>query len=86
MLRALLEDRFHLVAQFGPQPMRASALIAGPHPQLKLTDPNARAGCGYFRPHPGQDSIFDARSKELGLKLESQKQPMPVLVVDHIEQ
>ena len=39
---------------------------------------------------PGSDpngaiSIFDALDKQLGLKLETQKRPMPVLVVDHLE-
>jgi uncharacterized protein (TIGR03435 family) len=31
-------------------------------------------------------SLFDAVSKQLGLKLEMQKRPMPVLVIDHVEQ
>jgi uncharacterized protein (TIGR03435 family) len=31
-------------------------------------------------------SLFDAVSKQLGLKLEMQKRPMPVLVVDRVEQ
>jgi uncharacterized protein (TIGR03435 family) len=31
-------------------------------------------------------SLFDALSKQLGLKLEQQKRPMPVLVIDHVEQ
>ena len=30
-------------------------------------------------------TIFDAVEKQLGLKLESRKQPMPVIVIDHIE-
>jgi uncharacterized protein (TIGR03435 family) len=30
-------------------------------------------------------SLFDAISKQLGLKLELQKRPMPVLVIDHVE-
>jgi len=34
----------------------------------------------------GAVSLFEALEKELGLKLEVQKHPMPVLVVDHIEQ
>jgi uncharacterized protein (TIGR03435 family) len=31
-------------------------------------------------------SLFDALTKQLGLKLELQKRPMPVLVIDHLEQ
>jgi uncharacterized protein (TIGR03435 family) len=30
--------------------------------------------------------LFDAVSKELGLKLEKQRRPEPVLVIDHIEE
>jgi uncharacterized protein (TIGR03435 family) len=50
MLRALLAERFHLVAHPDTQPMRASALRQGPHPQLKPAAGAAQAGCGYFRP------------------------------------
>ncbi len=31
-------------------------------------------------------SIFEAVEKQLGLKLEKQKRPMPVIVIDHLEQ
>jgi uncharacterized protein (TIGR03435 family) len=31
-------------------------------------------------------SLYDAISKQLGLKLEQQKRPAPVLVIDHVEQ
>ena len=34
----------------------------------------------------GAISLFEALEKQLGLKLEVQKHPMPVLVVDHVEQ
>jgi uncharacterized protein (TIGR03435 family) len=34
----------------------------------------------------GALSLFDAVSKELGLKLEKQRRPAPVLVIDHIEE
>ena len=34
----------------------------------------------------GALSIFDAISKQLGLKLEQRKRPVPVLVIDHIEE
>jgi uncharacterized protein (TIGR03435 family) len=33
----------------------------------------------------GGYSVFEAIEKQLGLKLESQKRPMPVIVIDHIE-
>lgn len=48
---------------------------AGPPDGLPLaSDP----GGGY--------TIFEAIDKQLGLKLESQKRPMPVIVIDHLEQ
>ena len=34
----------------------------------------------------GALSLFDAINKQLGLKLEMQKRPVPVLVIDHIEE
>ncbi|HVW08138.1 MAG TPA: TIGR03435 family protein [Bryobacteraceae bacterium] len=34
----------------------------------------------------GAISLFEAMEKQLGLKMETQKHPMPVLVIDHIEQ
>ena len=34
----------------------------------------------------GAISLFDALDKQLGLKLELQKHPMPVIVIDHIEE
>jgi uncharacterized protein (TIGR03435 family) len=38
-------------------------------------------------PEPiGAVSFFDAVNKQLGLKLVKQKRPLPVLVIDHIEE
>jgi uncharacterized protein (TIGR03435 family) len=34
----------------------------------------------------GALSLFEAINKQLGLKLEMQKRPNPVLVIDHIEE
>jgi uncharacterized protein (TIGR03435 family) len=34
----------------------------------------------------GAVSIFDAVSKQLGLKLEEKKRPVSVLVIDHVEE
>ena len=33
----------------------------------------------------GAYTLFEAVEKDLGLKLEMQKRPMPVIVIDHIE-
>ena len=34
----------------------------------------------------GAISLYEALSKQLGLKLEMQKRPLPVLVIDHAEE
>jgi uncharacterized protein (TIGR03435 family) len=47
---------------------------ASPTGVSTTTDPN------------GALSVFDAVSKQLGLKLEKQTRPVPVLVIDHIEE
>jgi uncharacterized protein (TIGR03435 family) len=44
-----------------------------PDPSAAASDPN------------GAMTLFEAVEKELGLKLEAQKRPIPVLVIDHIE-
>ncbi len=43
-------------------------------------------GAGTAQDPNGAISIYEALEKQLGLKLETQKYPMPVLVVDHVEQ
>jgi uncharacterized protein (TIGR03435 family) len=149
MLRALLEERFHLVAKPDSRPMPAYVLTVGKHLQLKPADPAAKKGCegkprpqnaeptapnevachgltaaeiaenlhnmagGYLR-QPVVDatelketydfdlrwtgrgqlaaagaagiSVFDAVDKQLGLKLELQKSPLPVVVVQSVDQ
>ncbi|MGH9593929.1 MAG: TIGR03435 family protein, partial [Bryobacteraceae bacterium] len=45
------------------------------------------APSGTSAPDPtGAVSLQDALNKQLGLKLEMQKRPMPVLVIDHVEE
>lgn len=45
-----------------------------PKPEAEAPDPDGRL------------TLFDALDRELGLKLETRKAPMPVLVIDHVEQ
>jgi len=46
-----------------------------------------RAGAAPAASDPsGSSTIFDGRGKQLGLKLEKQKRPMQVFVIDHLEQ
>jgi uncharacterized protein (TIGR03435 family) len=47
----------------------------------------AQQGAGAPASDPnGALSLFDAVNKQLGLKLEGQKRPVPVLIIDHIEE
>ena len=50
-------------------------------PFTRVRDPDTSASV----PN-GAVSVFDAVNHQLGLKLEKQKRPLPVLVIDHIEQ
>ena len=54
-----------------------------PAPAATSSDPNAA-------PAPsdpnGAISLFDAINKQLGLKLEKQRRPVPSLVIDHMEE
>jgi uncharacterized protein (TIGR03435 family) len=47
---------------------------------------DASAGALAASAPTGALSLFDALQKQLGLKLEQHKRPMPVLVIDHIEE
>jgi uncharacterized protein (TIGR03435 family) len=48
--------------------------------------PDAAPGVSQASDPNGAISLFEAIEKQLGLKLETQKRPVPVLVIDHIEQ
>jgi uncharacterized protein (TIGR03435 family) len=37
-------------------------------------------------PVGGGNTLFDAMEKQLGLKLEKRQKPVPVFVIDHIEE
>jgi uncharacterized protein (TIGR03435 family) len=55
--------------------------------QLQLAAGGGRGGNTGDAPEPnGAISLFEAIDKQLGLKLEQQKHPMPVVVIDHVEQ
>jgi uncharacterized protein (TIGR03435 family) len=52
-----------------------------------LLRPGAASGDADQPAEPsGALSIFDAINKQLGLKLEMRKRPVPTLVIDHIEE
>ena len=54
----------------GPPP----GLLTSGDPSAAASDPN------------GAITLFEAVEKQLGLKLQAQKRPVPVLVIDHAEQ
>lgn len=47
---------------------------------------NSPAGVGEASDPSGSVSLFSAVERQLGLKLEMHKRPMPVLVIDHLEE
>ncbi len=54
---------------------------------LQLAAAGGRGGNPGDAPDPnGAISVFEAIDKQLGLKLEQRKHPMPVVVIDHVEQ
>ena len=53
---------------------------------LNFSPANAVQAASASEDPNGAISIFEAIDKQLGLKLELQKRPMPVLVIDHVEQ
>ena len=69
-----LEGSWDFTLNFSP------AGMVGGGPVLRGVDPGQAADPS------GGLSLFDAIGKQLGLKLEVQKRPMAVLVIDHIEQ
>lgn len=77
------------MAQFG----QALQFLAGLYADREVVDATGLTGAYDFkldwvgRPNidNGGLTMPDALNKQLGLKLESRKQPMPVIVIDHIE-
>jgi uncharacterized protein (TIGR03435 family) len=63
------------------------ALQGGPGGAGRGGDPGAAAGTPPVASDPtGALSLPDALNRQLGLKLEMQKRPLPVLVIDHVEE
>jgi uncharacterized protein (TIGR03435 family) len=70
---------------FSFSPFDPAIIFAGrggvPTPDVPLTPGLAQAS-----DPSGTVTLFDAMEKQLGLKLDSQKRQVPVLVIDHVEQ
>jgi len=63
------------------------SFTATPPNQLRVSPPNEPPAHTAAASDPvGGISLFDAVEKQLGLKLDAQKRPCPVLVIDHIEE
>jgi uncharacterized protein (TIGR03435 family) len=57
-----------------------------PPPGSNSQQSGATSGTSLAADPSGAISLFDAFKNELGLKLEKEKRPMPVLIIDHIEE
>jgi uncharacterized protein (TIGR03435 family) len=82
-----LEGRYDFTLSFSPAGMGQVAGRggrgggeSGPFAPSLLPDPSAATSDPI-----GAISVFEAIEKQLGLKLETQKRPVPVLVIDHAE-
>jgi uncharacterized protein (TIGR03435 family) len=61
--------------------------VNGPQPTATSASQSSSTSAESLAPDPnGAVSVFDAVRRELGLKLEQEKRPVPVLVIDHIEE
>ena len=74
-----LSGRYDFTLHWTPEPGEGPAMPGGPGP--------GRDDHGGAPPPPEQSgpSIFTALQEQLGLKLESQKAPVDILVVEHVE-
>jgi uncharacterized protein (TIGR03435 family) len=52
---------------------------------LQPTTPNPNPNASGIASDPNGISVFEATEKELGIKLVKQKQTIPVIVVDHVD-
>ena len=85
----LLADRLSRILQNGRPVIDRTGLKGGYDIKLQFSrelSPSANTGTGMPPPlGPSGPSIFEALQQQLGLKLESTKGPVDVLVIDHIE-
>jgi uncharacterized protein (TIGR03435 family) len=76
-----LEGAYDFTINFTP-----IGLLNGAGPGGRGAEPPAGGGAAAASDPTGGLSLFDAVNRQLGLKLEMRKRPMPVLVIDHIEE
>jgi uncharacterized protein (TIGR03435 family) len=82
-----LEGGWTLTLTFNQRAMFNGAMAGGRGGRGGAAEANPEAGAMPTASDPNDAlTIFEAVEKQLGLKLEKQKRPMPVIVIDHIEQ
>ena len=86
MLQALLTDRFKLALHRETKELPVYALtVVKEGAKIHEVKPDGKSRTGGGRGHaPGPD-IFGALQQQLGLRLESQKGPLDILVIDRAE-
>jgi uncharacterized protein (TIGR03435 family) len=60
--------------------------IPGGPPAVPKDGAVAAAGPSAVATEPSGITVFEAIDRQLGLKVETQKRPMPVVVIDHVNQ
>ena len=82
-----LEGGWDLVLTFSQRTMFPAAMGGRGGGRGGAAEANSEAGATPSVSDPNDGlTIFEAVEKQLGLKLEKQKRPMPVIVIDHMEQ
>jgi uncharacterized protein (TIGR03435 family) len=87
---ATMEDFAHVMTDLTSRPVRNQTNLAGQYDfRLSWTPDDATPGAvgprGSPAPDPTLASIFTALTEQLGLKLQSDKGPVDVYVIDHAE-
>jgi len=74
--RTALNGKFDFTLEWTPDPGQSANLFGGAPPPGADAPPS---------PAPNGPSVFTAVQEQLGLRLESQKGPVEILVIDHLE-
>ena len=85
MLRTLIEERFKVTLHRETRELPDLDLAFSPDQLPPLGPPGARPGPDETPIDPSLPSIFTAIQEQLGLKLESTKGPVQILVIDRAE-
>lgn len=82
-----LEGGWDLTLTWDQRTMFRGAMMGGRGAGGGASDANPGAAAMPTASDPsGGATVFEAVEKQLGLKLQKQKRPMPVIVIDHLEQ